>query len=477
MLSVFFLLLRSAVCYLCLSVQERVLTQHYVGSAFILLGLLLVLCFGVHTPPPLSLDQLLQLYSQNSCVLYFCMSILAISFCIYVSIAGRDLPDTSAARTSGRVPNSVSSGKHHEMQLLASRNSSSVDDLRPPLSSDGLYEGKLTVCTPTHSVSAHSYPPSLQCTTHIPTSRSPSLSPPTLSASSSFASASCAQQSAPCPPAALSLSPPPLPATPGSLLGAARPPCGEEHDSYLMKGRETTAEEGSLRDEVHTAKGEGAAGSWLQHSSTGPSHHKRDSMAGWTGEDWAEDTELGPHLTFLHSRGSGAREEFSSFRQSCLLGSSGVQTDFDEHPVRPQVEGAGEPVTFPCERLEISRGSSRALEENTTASSTGKEGETNNEDDAVGNRTEVDGSWQKKVEPDERSSSLLFFPVAVRRFCTAAVSGMCGGNTNILMEHVMKVRQTSGSFFSSLQVPSLKFSKTRAHGPTMYTLRRRPLDR
>ncbi|CBZ55390.1 conserved hypothetical protein [Neospora caninum Liverpool] len=66
--------------------QERVLLQHYVGSALILLGLLLVLCFGVHTPPPLSLEQLLQLYSQNTCLLYFSASILGIAFCVYVAI-------------------------------------------------------------------------------------------------------------------------------------------------------------------------------------------------------------------------------------------------------------------------------------------------------------------------------------------------------------------------------------------------------
>ena len=35
------------------------------------------------------------------------------------------------------------------------------------------------------------------------------------------------------------------------------------------------------------------------------------------------------------------------------------------------------------------------------------------------------------------------FPFTVRRFCTAAASGICGGNTNVIVQNVMKVRRNS----------------------------------
>nr|CEL70126.1 TPA: hypothetical protein BN1204_058130 [Neospora caninum Liverpool] len=352
--------------------QERVLLQHYVGSALILLGLLLVLCFGVHTPPPLSLEQLLQLYSQNTCLLYFSASILGIAFCVYVAIVGRDCSENASfsASATSHAPTRRKNGAL-ELHVLASRFSFSSS---PQPSACSVRSEPDSEKTSRPSCPPSAVPRSVVC---LPLDASPN--------------------------GVLHPAPPPLPSFPPSPPPSSLPALGERQPRALLWEAEREREF-SEREKEPDRSGEDPrsetsrqfpprqpreAGDCLAPRGNGfPLAH---ATAGSEGERSAGKSRLGESQDDTHS------PETSSARELCAL--------------------------VPASAL--------------TAKYRGREKE--------GYLRTVE-QCRKLVKPgsvlnDENQvvSSHLRFPAPFRRFCTAAVSGLCGGNTNVLMEHVMKV--------------------------------------
>ncbi|PFH33702.1 hypothetical protein BESB_079180 [Besnoitia besnoiti] len=298
-----------------LFLEERVSPQHYVGSALILVGLLLVLCFGVRTPPPLSLEALLRLYSQKTCVLYFCISTLAIGFCIYVAIWGRDLPQGGAPPRSAsrRARRDSKRGGGIELSVLGA------------------------------------------------------------------------------PARAASFSP-----------SACRPGAKQQREIRM-----------SRRDEDCEHKGLLCAAAARERSSwqTGQAECE-ESLGGGQGASKAGEKTSGKPAGKVPD--DSKREEREMTRNRAVGGTGDTEMTLVGSKAREIRVSAESATQWRAGKEESSGGAFAGLQAQL-------------------------GGERRRSEEKTTSSLPLFFPVGLRRLCTAAVSGLCGGNTNVLMEHVMKV--------------------------------------
>ncbi|KFH02141.1 magnesium transporter NIPA [Toxoplasma gondii VAND] len=354
--------------------QEQVLPQHYIGSALILLGLLLVLCFGVHTPPPLSLEQLLRLYSQNTCVFYFFLSILCISFCIFVALVGRDFPESVShspfsSVTSCRSP-AHSKRRTLELHVLAGPALSFSSPIPSLFASQNETDRKKT--------SSASCP-------------SPRDHKPV--ASSVYVSSDVEDRSLAPPLSSFLFSPPSLPFSGQRHLrglfavGGKRETSFSEGEEDSRWGEEDSRER---KDQRFPPKRPRETGDSLVLQGDTMQMHPTEVFQG---EKTVRTSSCGRHDSHRHS------QEIFGARELCVTVPASTVKDDEEW-----------------------RGTEKDYVRR------------------VGRRRKP-GSCRALITNEGQlfSSHPLFFNPAFRRFCTAAVSGLCGGNTNVLMEHVMKV--------------------------------------
>ncbi|KEP65861.1 UNVERIFIED_CONTAM: hypothetical protein HHA_315440 [Hammondia hammondi] len=355
--------------------QEQVLPQHYIGSALILLGLLLVLCFGVHTPPPLSLEQLLRLYSQNTCVCYFFLSIICIFFCVFVALVGRDFPESVSHSPFSSVTScpSPTRSKRRTLKLhvIAGPALAFSSPILSPVASQNEIDRKKT--------SSASCP-------------SPRDHKPV--ASSVYVSSDVEDHSL-LPPLSSFLSSPPssLPFSSQRQLrglvavGGKRETSFSEGEEDIRWGEEDSRERKDQR--FPPKRPRETCESLVLRGDTMQMH----ATEVFQGERTVRTSSCGRKDSHRHS------QEIFGARELCVLVPASTLAEDEEW-----------------------RGTEKDYIRR------------------VGRRRKPGSCHALLTTEGQLSSSHpLFFNPAFRRFCTAAVSGLCGGNTNVLMEHVMKV--------------------------------------